>query len=65
MRKMFSNEKDVLKGNLTSSGLFSVKFMYGVLLNNPQVFYNKALWKLKVPLKIKIFMVSYKWGGTN
>jgi hypothetical protein len=30
--------------------------MYGALLNNPQVFYNKALWKLKVPLKIKIFM---------
>jgi hypothetical protein len=51
-----TNEKDVLKWNLTSSGLFSVKSMYGALLNNPQVFYNKALWKLKVPLKIKIFM---------
>ena len=51
-----TNEKDVLKWNLTSSGLFSVESMYGALLNNPQVFYNKALWKLKVPLKIKIFM---------
>ena len=30
--------------------------MYRALLNNANVFYYKPLWKLRVPLKIKIFM---------
>lgn len=30
--------------------------IYSFLINNANVFYNKSLWKLKVPLHIKIFM---------
>jgi hypothetical protein len=50
------DEKDVFKWNLTTSGQLSVKSMYRALLNNANVFYHKLLWKLKVSLKIKIFM---------
>ncbi|KAL5679232.1 hypothetical protein ACJX0J_005617, partial [Zea mays] len=30
------------------------------LINNANVFYNKSLWKLKVPLHIKIFMRNWQ-----
>jgi hypothetical protein len=41
---------------LTISGLFSVKSMYNTVINNGLVFYHKLIWKLRLPLKIKIFM---------
>jgi hypothetical protein len=51
-----SNEKDRVKWIWEKSGAFSVKSMYNHLFslerNNPK----KALWKAKVPMKIKIFM---------
>ena len=42
---------------LTSTGIFSVKSMYLYLLNNQPHFLSKYIWKIKVPLKIKIFML--------
>jgi hypothetical protein len=30
--------------------------IYSFLINNASVFYSKSLWKIKVPLQIKIFM---------
>jgi hypothetical protein len=42
--------------NLTSSGEFTVKPMYLDLLNGQTRYLHKYIWKLKVSLKIKIFM---------
>jgi hypothetical protein len=41
---------------LTTSGSFTVKLMYADLMNGHTVFLRKYIWKLKVPLKVKIFM---------
>jgi hypothetical protein len=49
-------ENDMFRWDLSVMGLFSVRSMYRALLNNNHVTYNKTLWSLKVPLKIKIFM---------
>jgi hypothetical protein len=35
---------------------FYVCSMYNALINNAKIFYFKPLWKIKIPLKIKIFM---------
>ena len=51
-----SNEKDVFVWNLTPSGIFTVKSMYLDLLNGHTRYLRKYIWKIKVPLKIKIFM---------
>ena len=49
-------EPDSITWNLTPSGVFSVKSLYLEQMNSPARFYKKYIWKLKVPLKIKIFM---------
>jgi hypothetical protein len=49
-------EKDIFKWNLNSSGQFTVQSMYRTLINNGNVFNHMQIWKLKLPLKIKIFM---------
>jgi hypothetical protein len=46
-----STRRDEFKWNLSTSRLFTVRSMYNAL-----VFYFKSLWKMKIPLKIKIFM---------
>ena len=51
-----SQDDDSYTWKLTESGLFSVKSMYADLMNGHTRFLHKYLWKLKVPLKIKIFM---------
>ena len=56
MAVSLSNEPDSFSWKLTPSGVFSVRSMYADLMNGNTVFLRKYLWKLKVPLKIKIFM---------
>jgi hypothetical protein len=51
-----SNEPDKFKWRLNTSGIFSVKSMYADFLNGHTVFLKKYIWRIKVPLKIKIFM---------
>jgi hypothetical protein len=51
-----SEERDTFKWNLTESGQFSIKSLYAELLNGNTKFLRKYLWRLKVPLKIRIFM---------
>jgi hypothetical protein len=51
-----SNEPEKFVWNLNESGLFSVKSMYLDLMNDHTRFLRKYLWKIKIPLKIKIFM---------
>jgi hypothetical protein len=37
-------------------GTFSTRSMYYILINNPNYNHDCVLWKLKLPLKIKIFL---------
>jgi hypothetical protein len=43
-------------GGLHQSGLFSVKSMYRALLTAQAIHFNTFIWKLKLPLKIKVFL---------
>jgi hypothetical protein len=56
MTVTLSAESDKFIWGLTDSGVFSVKSMYLDLMNGHTVYLQKYLWKLKIPLKIKIFM---------
>jgi hypothetical protein len=51
-----TTEPDKFIWKLTDSGIFSVKSMYLDWMNDHTVYLRKYLWKLKIPLKIKIFM---------
>ena len=48
--------EDKFVWNLTPSGVFSVKSMYLNYMNGHTVYLKKYIWKIKVPLKIRIFM---------
>jgi hypothetical protein len=50
------NELDRFRWNLTTNGLFSVKSMYEDLMNDQSPQSRNFIWKLKIPLKNKIFM---------
>jgi hypothetical protein len=56
MSIQLNSNNDVFKWNLVESGRFLVKSMYLDMLNDNIVFLRKYIWKMKVPLKIKIFM---------
>jgi hypothetical protein len=56
MNVNLSDELDSFKWNLTTTDIFSVKFMYADYMNRHTVFLKKYLWKIRVPLKIRIFM---------
>jgi hypothetical protein len=47
---------DLFRWELVPSGIYSVRSMYLDLLNGNTGYLHKYLWKMKVPLKIKIFM---------
>jgi hypothetical protein len=47
---------DRFKWNLHRDGTFSVCSMYLHRLDNIVPYSNKGIWKLKIPLKIKIFL---------
>jgi hypothetical protein len=51
-----NKDQDKFVWGLTSSGKFTIKSMYGDMLNGHARYLHKYLWKLKIPLKIKIFM---------
>jgi hypothetical protein len=56
MHIQLNSNNDIFKWNLVESGKFSVKSMYLDMLDDNTIFLKKYLWKMKVPLKIKIFM---------
>jgi hypothetical protein len=56
MHIQLNSSNDIFKWNLVESGKFSVKSMYLDMLNDNTIFLKKYLWKMKVPLEIKIFM---------
>lgn len=53
---VLTHEQDEFRWNLTSSGMFSVKSHYLALVHCDIPNINNQLWKLKVPLKVRIFL---------
>jgi hypothetical protein len=50
------NESDEVLWNLHENGKFSINSMYNILVQSDVlVDKNSKLWKLKIPLKIKVF----------
>ena len=50
-----ADERDTISWKLHNNGQFSVRSMYQKLINQQVPFRHKYIWKLKIPLKIKIF----------
>ena len=59
---VLSQERDDFKWNLDRTGVFSVKSHYLGLINQNIPNLNKSIWKLKAPLKIKIFLWYLRQG---
>ena len=51
---------DGFKWNLDQTDVFSVKSHYMGLINQNTPNINKRIWKLKAPLKIKIFLWYFR-----
>jgi hypothetical protein len=51
-----NNQRDSFVWWLHQNGLFSVHYMYRALLNVQAISYDTLIWKLKLPLKVKVFM---------
>ena len=54
------NQRDRFVWGLHQNELFSVNSMYRALLGVQALPYNTLIWKLKLPLKIKVFIWYYK-----
>ena len=51
-----SGEPDIFRWNLHQNGKFSVKSMYDAMVHCDVPVDNRKLWKLKIPLRVKIFL---------
>ena len=51
-----TNQRDRFVWGLHQNGLFSVKSMYRAVLGVEAIPYNTLTWKLKLSLKIKVFL---------
>jgi hypothetical protein len=51
-----TSQRDRFVWRLHQNRAFSVKSMYRALLGTEAIPYNTFIWKLKLPLKIKVFM---------
>jgi hypothetical protein len=51
-----NTDSDMFRWNLTNTGLFSVQSMYRALMTNGNVAHSRIIWKMRSPLRIKIFM---------
>jgi hypothetical protein len=79
MDVQLTTNNDVLKWGLTKSGQYMVKSMYLDYMDDHTKYLHKYLWKIKVPLKIRVFMwflnnkvlstkdnlIKRKWQGTT
>jgi hypothetical protein len=57
MRVQLTAHSNVFKWGLTKSGLYTVKSMYLDCMDDHTKYLQKHLWKIKVPLNIRIFML--------
>ena len=53
-----------MKSTSEWSGHFSVNSFYNFLIGNGQVRHDQIVWKLKIPIKIKIFAWYLRRGVT-
>jgi hypothetical protein len=51
-----NDNEDVFKWPLTTSGQFTVRSMYNTILNENIMSNNRFLWRIKLPLNVKIFL---------
>jgi len=51
-----SGETDTFIWGLTNRGVYSVRSFYNFLVNTDVRITNREIWRMKIPLKIKIFM---------
>ena len=51
-----TNQRDRFVWGLHQNELFSIKFIYRALLTAEVAPYKTFIWKLKLPLKIKVFL---------
>ena len=51
-----SDDPDTFRWNLHQNGKFSVKSMYDAMVHCDVPVDNRKLWKLKIPLRVKIFL---------
>jgi hypothetical protein len=56
MEVRLNSESDFFVWKLTPSGLVTVKLTYADLMNGHIRFHRRYLWKLKMSLKIKVFV---------
>jgi hypothetical protein len=56
MHVQLNNDQNMFVCGFTTSGGFTVKSMYLDLLNYNTKYLRKYIWKMKVPLKIEVFM---------
>ena len=56
MDVQLSDQADTISWKLTTNGVFSVKSMYLDLIDSGPLSRSLHIWKIKVPLRIKIFM---------
>jgi hypothetical protein len=56
MHVRLNDQNDVFTWNLHQNGIYTIHSRYLVLINNGMANINKQLWRVKIPLKIKIFM---------
>jgi hypothetical protein len=59
-----NTNRDSFRWDLTANGLFTIQSLYQAILDNGVARDNKDFWKLKIPLKIKVFMWYLKRGVT-
>jgi hypothetical protein len=51
-----SGEQDKFRWNLHQNGRFLVKFLCDAIVHCDVQVHNRKLWKLKIPLRVKIFL---------
>ena len=65
MDVQLSQQRDQLRWKLTKNGEFSVKSMYLNIINASVIPSSKHVWKVKVPLKISVYVVCPQTGHPN
>ena len=56
MEVQLSQQPDKLRWKLTRTGEFTIKSMYLDVINSSPIPSSKYVWKVNIPLKIKVFM---------
>ena len=50
---LLNDNADVFRWNLNQSRIFTISSMFSALISNSNVQFDKHMWKLKIPQKLK------------